>query len=134
MAEETTKRRNRRPTGDDVAERGLFTPSGTAVAGEAMRTGVVPLTPHTPPPETPVLDADVQVGDPDVDLLSNTYVGDESPGGSTPTPDQDRVDDIGRACGVAEADSGALRASSEILDRRDQRRAQQDIPDPKPPE
>jgi hypothetical protein len=57
-------------------------------------------------------------------------VGDEAPGGSQLTPDQDRVDDIGRAVGVQEADSGELRTSSEILEGRDRRRAQQDRPDP----
>jgi hypothetical protein len=45
-------------------------------------------------------------------------------------PDLNRVDDIGRAAGVQEADSGALQTSGEILDRRDRRRAQQDGPEP----
>ena len=46
------------------------------------------------------------------------------------TPDQDRVDDFGRALGVQEADSGELRTTSELLDERDRKRAQQDVPDP----
>ena len=33
-----------------------------------------------------------------------------------PSPDQNQVDDIGRAMGVQEEDSGALRTSAEILD------------------
>ena len=96
----------------------------------AKPTDVLP--PVTPPSEVPVLDPDIQAGDPDLDPLSNTYVGTEAPGGSAPTPDQDRVDDIGRALGVAEEDSGALRTSSELLDRRDKRRAQQEVPEPNP--
>ena len=42
----------------------------------------------------------LQVGDEAVDPLQNAYVGDEAPGGDMPTPDQDLVDEIGRAYGV----------------------------------
>jgi hypothetical protein len=44
-------------------------------------------------------------------------VGDEAPGGDNPTPDQDRVEDIGRALGVTYADNEELRASDKIADR-----------------
>jgi len=71
------------------------------------------------------------VGDPDDSALDNAYVGDETPGGSSPTPDQDRVDDIGRAYGVQEADSGALKSTAEILDERDRHRPLLEVPDPK---
>ena len=73
----------------------------------------------------------LKVGDPDDSALKNAYVGDETPGGSMPTPDQDRVDDIGRAYGVQEIDSGALRTTAEILDERDRHRALLEVPDPK---
>jgi uncharacterized protein DUF6335 len=122
--------RPREPQDADRPEEQPHAPSPTSVVSESLSTGVVPL--EAPPRELPVLDPDIQAGDPDVDTLSNTYVGEEGPGGSTPTPDQDQVDDIGRACGVAEEDSGALRTSSELLDRRDRRRAQQDVPEPNP--
>jgi hypothetical protein len=79
------------------------------------------------PKEGPVL----QVGDPDDSALNNAYVGEETPGGSTPTPDQDRVDDIGRAYGVQEVDSGALRTTAEILEERDRHRALLEVPDRK---
>lgn len=107
--------------------------SPTAIAAEALRTGVAP-KPKTPIPpiEIPGEDRVLQVGDLDDSALNNAHVGDETPGGSTPTPDQDRVDDIGRAYGVQEADSGALRATSEILDKRDRQRALLDVPDRKP--
>src|SRR5262245_38097413 len=108
-------------------------PSPTSVAAEAQRTGVPPGTKASVrPAEIPGEEDLLKVGDPDDSALDNAYVGDETPGGSAPTPDQDRVDDIGRAYGVQEADSGALRPTSEILDERDRRRAQQDGPDRKP--
>jgi hypothetical protein len=44
-------------------------------------------------------------------------VGDEAPGGDNPTPDQDRVDDIGRALGVEYQDNEELRGSDKIADR-----------------
>ena len=39
-------------------------------------------------------------GDVDADWEEAYAVGDEAPGGDNPTPDQDRVDDIGKALGV----------------------------------
>jgi hypothetical protein len=110
--------------------REVHTPSPTAIAAEALRTGVAP-RPKTPIPpiEIPREQSVLQVGDVDDSALNNAYVGDETPGGSMPTPDQDRVDDIGRAYGVQEADSGALRATSEILDERDRRRPLLEVPD-----
>jgi hypothetical protein len=125
---------NRPPRKEAAAEAAepATAPSGTAVAAEAMRTGVVPLA-ATPANRTDTAnrgDARLKAGDADSDALQNAMVGDETPGGSQLTPDQDRVDDIGRAVGVQEADSGELRTSGEILDARDRRRAQQDVPDP----
>jgi hypothetical protein len=110
----------------------IHVPSPTAIAAEALRTGVAP-KPKTPVPpiEIPQEQRLLQVGDVDDSALNNAYVGDETPGGSSPTPDQDRVDDIGRAYGVQEVDSGALRATSEILDERDRHRALLEVPDPK---
>jgi hypothetical protein len=48
-------------------------------------------------------------------------------------PDHDQVDDVGRAVGVAEADSGALRTSAELLEERDRKRALQEEPEPQEP-
>jgi hypothetical protein len=64
----------------------------------------------------------IRVGDPDDDSLANEYVGDETPGGSASTPDQNVVDDIGRAYGLQEEDAGAFRSAAEILGKRDHRR------------
>ena len=97
--------------------------SGTAVAAEALRTGVVPhalrrriTIPHE--------DETIRVGDPDDDSLANEYVGENTPGGSTPTPDQSNIDDIGRVYGLQEEDTGALRSGSEVLSRRDRHRSE----------
>ena len=97
--------------------------SGTAVAAEALRTGVAPrVSAHHEEAEIPGEEELLRAGDPDVEALGAAYVGDEVPGGDMSTPDQDGVDDIGRAYGVSEIDEGELRPSFEVLRRRDQRR------------
>jgi hypothetical protein len=97
----------------------------TAVSAEALRTGVVPYA-GRPGPRTaiPHEGDTIRVGDPDDDVLANEYAGEETPGGSASTPDQNEVDAIGRAYGLQEEDSGALRCASEILDRRDRHRSE----------
>ncbi len=66
----------------------------------------------------------IQAGDPDDDALDNEYGGENLPGASAPTPDQNQVDDIGRAYGLSEEDNGPLHAASEILARRDRHRSE----------
>jgi hypothetical protein len=56
-------------------------------------------------------------GDVDANWEDAYSVGDEAPGGDNPTPDQDRVDDIGKALGVEYQDNEELRASDKIADR-----------------
>ena len=56
-------------------------------------------------------------GDVDADWESAEAVGDEAPGGDNPTPDQDVVDDIGRALGVEYEDDEELQGGAEITDR-----------------
>ena len=94
--------------------------SATAVAAEALRTGVLPG--RRPTSRIPHEDETIRVGDPDDDSLANEYVGEDLPGGSTPTPDQSNVDEIGRAYGLQDEDGTTLRTSSEVLARRDRRR------------
>ena len=60
-------------------------------------------------------------GDVDANWEDAYAVGDEAPGGDNPTPDQDRVDDIGRSLGVQYQDNEELRSSDKISDR-DRRR------------
>jgi hypothetical protein len=56
-------------------------------------------------------------GDVDADWEEAYAVGDEAPGGDNPTPDQDRVDDIGRALGVEYADNEELKGPDKISKR-----------------
>jgi hypothetical protein len=56
-------------------------------------------------------------GDVDADWEDAYAVGDEAPGGDNPTPDQDRVDDIGKALGVEYEDNEELKASDKIAER-----------------
>ena len=52
--------------------------------------------------------------------------GAETPGGHVATPDQDNVDEIGRAVGMEFQDNQELRTPEEILLRRDRRRWEMD--------
>ena len=56
-------------------------------------------------------------GDVDADWESAYAVGDEAPGGDNPTPDQDIVDDIGKALGVQYEDNEELKGEKKISDR-----------------
>ena len=56
-------------------------------------------------------------GDIDANWGDAYAVGDEAPGGDNPTPDQDRVDDIGKALGVTYEDNEELQASDKITER-----------------
>ena len=96
--------------------------SATAIAAEALRTGVLPVTGRRR--EAIPRDEAIQVGDPDDSTLDNEYGGEETPGGSSPTPDQNGVDEIGRAYGLQDEDNGALRSAAEVLERRDRRRSE----------
>jgi hypothetical protein len=61
--------------------------------------------------------AAITAGDVDADWQSAETVGDEAPGGDNPTPDQDVVDDIGRALGVEYEDDEELQGGAEIAER-----------------
>ena len=61
----------------------------------------------------PVLTA----GDVDADWESASSVGDEAPGGDNPTPDQDVVDEIGKALGVQYDDNEELKGEAKITKR-----------------
>ena len=56
-------------------------------------------------------------GDLDVNIENAYFTGDESPGGDNSTPDQDVVDEIGRAVGVEYNDDEELKASDKVASR-----------------
>ena len=58
-------------------------------------------------------------GDVDADWQRAYSSGEEAVGGSVATPDQDVVDEIGRALGVEQAADAPVRTSAEILGERD---------------
>lgn len=61
-------------------------------------------------------------GDVDADWQAAHSSGEESVGGSVATPDQDIVDEIGRALGVEQEVDAPVRTSDEILRTRDRLR------------
>ncbi|MFN7977105.1 MAG: DUF6335 family protein [Vicinamibacterales bacterium] len=82
--------------------------SAAASGGEEMR---VKLASHTG--DGPAITA----GDVDANWVAAETVGDEAPGGDNPTPDQDVVDEIGRALGVEYDDDEELQGGDEIAAR-----------------
>jgi len=56
-------------------------------------------------------------GDPDVDVEDAYFTGEEAPGGDNPTPDQDVVEDIGKALGVTYDDSEELKGANKLEER-----------------
>jgi hypothetical protein len=60
---------------------------------------------------------DITGGDVDVDLEDAYFTGEEAPGGDNPTPDQDVVEDIGKALGVEYADNEELKAADKVVER-----------------
>jgi len=60
---------------------------------------------------------DVTGGDPDVDIDDAYFTGEEAPGGDNPTPDQDIVDDIGKALGLEYEDNEELKAADKVEER-----------------
>lgn len=65
-------------------------------------------------------------GDVDADWQRADDIGEEAVGGSVATPDQDRVDELGRALGVPRAPDEEIRTSTEILEGRDRNRWEQE--------
>ena len=114
----------RRPRVRAVDGDGRSAPSPTAVVAEALRTGILPATTAGRRRVEIPRDEAIRVGDPDDSTLANEYVGEETPGGTSPTPDQNGVDEIGRAYGLQEEDNGALRSAAEVLSRRDRWRSE----------
>jgi uncharacterized protein DUF6335 len=83
--------------------------------GSAVRTGRAGLlhAKHEHTESSPAMTG----GDVDADWGDAYAVGDEAPGGDNPTPDQDVVDDIGRALGIEYQDNEELKGADKITDR-----------------
>ena len=56
-------------------------------------------------------------GDVDADYENAYFSGDEAPGGDNPTPDQEVVDDIGKALGVEYEDNEELKSGDKVIER-----------------
>ena len=63
------------------------------------------------------MSSDITGGDVDVDVEDAYFTGDEAPGGDNPTPDQDIVEDIGKALGVTYDDAEELKGSDKVTER-----------------
>ncbi|MGH9407941.1 MAG: DUF6335 family protein [Vicinamibacterales bacterium] len=83
--------------------------------GSAVRTGRAALR-HSRHEHTETSPA-MTGGDVDADWEDAYAVGDEAPGGDNPTPDQDRVDDIGRALGIQYQDNEELKPADKVTER-----------------
>lgn len=92
------------PSSLDMDRRGTAARTGRAEMAES-RADHASMTPS------------ITGGDVDADVENAYFSGDEAPGGDNPTPDQDIVDDIGRALGVEYQDNEELRASDKVADR-----------------
>jgi hypothetical protein len=66
--------------------------------------------------------SELTAGDADASWQEAEETGAESPGGHVATPDQDNVDEIGRAVGMEFQDNQELSAPEAILSKRDRRR------------
>jgi len=86
-----------------------------ASRGEVLRQELDQLRPRTPELSGGDLDADWAGAD----------VGDETVGGSAPTPDQDVVDELGAAVGLTYEDNEPLR-TTEKVEERDRKRWEMD--------
>jgi hypothetical protein len=60
---------------------------------------------------------EIASGDIDVDVEDAYFTGEASPGGDNPTPDQDIVDNIGKALGLEYEDNEELKASDKVTQR-----------------
>lgn len=83
--------------------------------GSAARTGRDEMAEHRADHAT--MTPSITGGDVDANVEDAYFTGDEAPGGDNSTPDQDIVDDIGKALGVEYQDNEELRGSDKVADR-----------------
>ena len=92
------------PSSLDMVRRGTAARTGRAEIAES-RADHATMTPS------------ITGGDVDASVEDAYFTGDEAPGGDNTTPDQDIVDDIGKALGVEYQDNEELRGSDKVADR-----------------
>ena len=92
------------PSSLDMDRHGSAVRTGRAIMAETLR-------------EHGGMSADIAAGDVDVDVEDAYFTGEEAPGGDNPTPDQDIVDDIGKALGVEYQDNEPLKGSDKLIER-----------------
>ena len=92
------------PSSLDMVRRGTAVRTGRAEVAESLQ-------------QHKGMSTDITGGDLDVDLEDAYFTGDEAPGGDNPTPDQDIVDDIGKALGVEYQDHEELKAVDKVTER-----------------
>jgi uncharacterized protein DUF6335 len=92
------------PSSLDMKRRGTAVRTGRAEVAQSLR-------------EHRGMSRSITGGDVDVDLEDAYFTGDEAPGGDNPTPDQDIVDDIGKALGVEYQDNEELKAVDKVIER-----------------
>jgi len=103
-AKKTQRSRSRRRVAGEGPEDVLTTPS---LDTRLTHTGVGPA---------------LSGGDVDADWQDAESTGEETVGGTVATPDQNVVDDIGRALGVEQGPSAPVMPTEDILHDRDRRR------------
>ena len=92
------------PSSLDMKRRGTAARSGRAGLADRLE-------------EQRNMEPDIAGGDVDIDLENAYFTGDEVPGGDNPTPDQEVVDDIGKALGVQYEDNEELKSGDKVTER-----------------
>lgn len=102
--------------GDDLIRR-YYEGEGMGEQG-AFPEDTLASVPHVDPRSSEEMKSDATLSGGDVDATwSGTDAGEETVGGSTPTPDQDVVDDLGEAAGITYDDAEPLRVGDKVADR-----------------
>jgi uncharacterized protein DUF6335 len=83
--------------------------------GSAARTGRAEMADNRD--EHRGMAASIAGGDVDVNVEDAYFTGDEAPGGDNPAPDEEVVDDIGKALGVQYDDQEELKSTDKIVER-----------------
>ena len=63
------------------------------------------------------MNPEIAAGDADVNVEDAYFTGEEAPGGDNPTPDQEVVDDIGKALGLQYDDNEELKGGDKVVER-----------------